>query len=173
MSDSASELPPEQPPVTGPGLLRVSLRPSIWRRADLERRRELELLLHEMQTASGFDLQIPAPSDGWEIRLGLTAEHLIVALVDGQGLPFDNRSIMLEPLRGIIRTYLSLIARMGGSISSHSMGHFEALDMARRATHNEASQRVQEALEGMLQVDLEAARRLFTILCLVYDTPSR
>lgn len=158
---------------TLPGLLRVTLRPSIWRRADTERRRELELLLHELQNTSQFELQVPAPSDGWEIRLGLTAEHLIVALVDGQGLPFDNRSVALEPLRGIIRTYLSLIARMGGSISSHSMGHFEALDMARRTTHNEASLRVQEALEGMLALDLETARRLFTVLCLVYDTPSR
>lgn len=158
---------------TSPGLLRVTLRPSIWRRADLERRRDLELLLQELQMSSQFVLLESVPEGGWEIRLGLTAEHMIVALVDAQGLPFANRSIALEPMRGIIRSYLSLIERMGGSIASHGIGQFEALDMARRATHNEASQRISEALDGMLQVDLETARRIFTILCLVYDTPAR
>lgn len=155
------------------GLLRVTLRPSIWRRADETLRRELELLLHELNTTSYFVLQVPPPPGGFELRLGLTSEHLIVAIMDTQGLPFASRSIALEPLRSIIRSYLKLIARMGGSISSHaSVTHFEALDMARRATHNEASEQIQGVLEGLLEVDLETARRLFTVLCLVYDFPT-
>lgn len=155
-------------------LLRVTLRPSIWRRADEALRRELELLLHELNTSSHFVLQVPPPAGGFELRLGLTGEHLIVAIMDVQGLPYASRSIPLEPLRSIIRSYLKLIARMGGSISSHaSVTHFEALDMARRATHNEASEQIQRVLDGMLKVDLETARRLFTILCLVYDFPAR
>lgn len=150
----------------------ISIRPSIWRRANNLQRQELELLINEMNKSSEFILETE-PIDGtWSIRLGLTSDSLIIAIVDEKNHTHKNHSLLLEPIRKNITTYLSLIKKMGDNISGHNMTHLEALDMARRATHNEASKLVQSYLEGFLLIDIETARRLFTVICIVYDTPA-
>ena len=40
----------------------------------------------------------------------------------------------------------------------------EAIDMARRGIHNEGARVLQERLEGKAEIDLDTARRLFTLI---------
>ena len=152
----------------------VQLRPSIWRRANASQRRDLKLIVHELSTTSEFKLAHGLDDEmEWGIRLGLGPEAFIVTLVDRDGRTLRILPIPLGPLRSLICDYLSIIRRMGDAIGAHGMTHLEALDMARRSAHNEASERIREALQDVLLVDAETARRLFTVLCLVYDTPAR
>ena len=44
----------------------------------------------------------------------------------------------------------------------------EAIDMARRGIHNEGARVLQERLEGKADVDLDTARRLFTLICVLH-----
>ena len=41
----------------------------------------------------------------------------------------------------------------------------EAIDMARRGIHNEGARTLQERLEGKAELDIDTARRLFTLIC--------
>ena len=44
----------------------------------------------------------------------------------------------------------------------------EALDMGRRAVHNEGSELLRERLAGKIEIDLDTARRLFTLICVLH-----
>ncbi|MGO9807405.1 MAG: UPF0262 family protein, partial [Rhodomicrobium sp.] len=44
----------------------------------------------------------------------------------------------------------------------------EALDMGRRALHDEGSKLVLERLQGKVNMDVPTSRRLFTLLCALH-----
>jgi uncharacterized protein (UPF0262 family) len=44
----------------------------------------------------------------------------------------------------------------------------EAIDMARRGIHNEGARVLQERLSGKAEVDVDTARRLFTLICVLH-----
>ena len=44
----------------------------------------------------------------------------------------------------------------------------EAIDMGRRALHDEGSQLLMERLKNKVTVDFETARRLFTLICVLH-----
>ena len=44
----------------------------------------------------------------------------------------------------------------------------EAIDMGRRAIHNDGSRILMERLKGKVTVDLDTARRLFTLICVLH-----
>jgi uncharacterized protein (UPF0262 family) len=48
---------------------------------------------------------------------------------------------------------------------SAPQSRIEAIDMGRRALHNEGSELLQERLAEKLEIDFDTARRLFTLLC--------
>ena len=45
---------------------------------------------------------------------------------------------------------------------------FTAIDMARRGIHNEGARVLQERLEGKAELDIDTARRLFTLVCVLH-----
>ena len=44
----------------------------------------------------------------------------------------------------------------------------EAVDMARRAVHNEAAELLIERLADKIEMDFDSARRLFTLICALH-----
>jgi uncharacterized protein (UPF0262 family) len=44
----------------------------------------------------------------------------------------------------------------------------EAVDMARRALHNEGAELLTERLKDKIEIDFETARRLFTLICVLH-----
>jgi uncharacterized protein (UPF0262 family) len=44
----------------------------------------------------------------------------------------------------------------------------ETIDMARRGIHMEGSRVLQERLEGKAEIDIDTARRLFTLICVLH-----
>ena len=44
----------------------------------------------------------------------------------------------------------------------------EAIDMGRRAIHNDGSHILMERLKDKVKVDLDTARRLFTLICVLH-----
>ena len=44
----------------------------------------------------------------------------------------------------------------------------EAIDMGRRGIHNEGSRVLLERLDGKVETDIDTARRLFTLICVLH-----
>ena len=54
------------------------------------------------------------------------------------------------------------------AIRTASPSRIEAIDMGRRALHNEGSEVLRERLDGKVALDFDTARRLFTLICVLH-----
>jgi len=102
----------------------------------------------------------------FSLRLSLVENRLVL---DVAGPGYDRRHILsLTPLRGVIRDYFMICESYYQAIRHATPQQIEALDMGRRALHNEASQLLLGRLKGKIDTDLDTARRLFTLICALH-----
>jgi uncharacterized protein (UPF0262 family) len=99
--------------------------------------------------------------------------HLILANLENR-LVFDVRDaaqnnivafgLSLTPFRRIIKDYLDICESYYDAIRNANPAQIETIDMARRGLHNEGSEILMERLKGKADMDLDTARRLFTLV---------
>ena len=101
--------------------------------------------------------------------------HLTIALIDNRlaldivGPGFQRRHLLsLSPFRGLIKDYFMVCESYYEAIRNATPQQIEALDMGRRALHDEGSALLQRRLEGKVETDLDTARRLFTLICALH-----
>lgn len=76
-------------------------------------------------------------------------------------------TVALGPLRGVIKDYFLMCDSYYEAITHASPARIEAIDMGRRGIHNEGSLLLLEQVSGFAETDLETARRLFTLICVL------
>ena len=70
----------------------------------------------------------------------------------------------LGPFRRIIRDYNQVCMSYYDAIRTRSPSQIQAIDMGRRALHNEGADVLQERLINYVKIDVQTARRLFTLV---------
>jgi uncharacterized protein (UPF0262 family) len=97
---------------------------------------------------------------------------LHIALIDNRlalditGTSYQRRHLLsLSPLRGVVRDYRMVCESYYDAIRNATPQKIEALDMGRRGLHNEGSALLRRRLAGKVEIDLDTARRLFTLIC--------
>ncbi|AYM80055.1 uncharacterized protein (UPF0262 family) [Agrobacterium tumefaciens] len=103
--------------------------------------------------------------------------RLHISLVDAK-LVFSIRTedeknvaihiLSLTPFRRIIKDYFLICESYYEAIRSSTPSQIEAIDMGRRGIHNDGSQTLMDRLSGKIKVDFDTARRLFTLVCVLY-----
>lgn len=86
----------------------------------------------------------------------------------GDGEPMQTIGLSLGPFRRVIKDYFTLCDSYYAAIRQASPSQIEAIDMGRRSLHNEASELLTERLAGKVELDLDTARRLFTLICALH-----
>jgi uncharacterized protein (UPF0262 family) len=86
----------------------------------------------------------------------------------GDGEPLLLIGLSLNPFRRVIKDYFTLCDSYYAAIRQASPSQIEAIDMGRRALHNEGSELLMERLAGKVSFDLDTARRLFTLMCALH-----
>lgn len=133
---------------------------------------------HERQVAI-FDLleencfqPEDAPDGPYELMLSVVDGRLAfdfgTAAVDGRRAYEKRHLLSLTPFRPLIRDYFLHCDSYYAAIRNASPAQIEVLDMGRRALHNQGSELLMERLQGKVRVDLDTARRLFTLICALY-----
>ena len=74
----------------------------------------------------------------------------------------------LTPLRRIVKYYYLICDSYYQAIRTATPDKIEAIDMGRRAIHNDGSQILLERLKGKVALDNDTARRLFTLICVLH-----
>ena len=103
--------------------------------------------------------------------------HLFLAIRDRR-LVFDIRTeddqvaaefhLSLGPFRQVVKDYFQICASYFDAVKKLPPRQIEAIDMARRGIHNEGARVLQERLEGKADLDIDTARRLFTLICVLH-----
>lgn len=84
-----------------------------------------------------------------------------------QDLPYLVLS--LKPYKRLIKDYFLIVTSYNEAIKGANPSRIEAIDMGRRGLHNEGAELLMERLSDKVKLDLETARRLFTLICVLHS----
>jgi uncharacterized protein (UPF0262 family) len=127
---------------------------------------EREVAIYDLLEKNSFR---PEGSEGgpYHLTLGLEARRLVLDLTLEDGAPHRKLVLSLTPLRRVIKDYFLVCENYYRAIRTAPPSQIEALDMARRGLHDEGARELQARLIGKVETDLDTARRLFTLLCVL------
>ncbi|MBO0904079.1 UPF0262 family protein [Jiella sonneratiae] len=103
----------------------------------------------------------------FKLKLSLLDKRLVFDIRDETGQTLVTHILSLTPFRKVIRDYFMICDSYYEAIRSATPQQIEAIDMGRRGIHNDGSQTLMERLKGKIDVDLDTARRLFTLICVL------
>ena len=128
---------------------------------------EREVAISDLLEKNYFRIE-SSPGGPYHLTLGVAENRLVmdVALEDGE--PHGRVMLSLTPLRGVIRDYFLVCENYYKAIRTSPPQQIEALDMGRRALHDEGSTLLKKRLEGKIETDFDTARRLFTLICVLH-----
>ena len=89
-------------------------------------------------------------------------------LSDTADTPQRQIALALKPFRMLIKDYFLVCENYFDAIKASSPSQIEAIDMGRRALHNEGAQMLKERLADQVEIDRDTARRLFTLVCVLH-----
>ncbi|MSP21090.1 MAG: UPF0262 family protein [Alphaproteobacteria bacterium] len=104
----------------------------------------------------------------YRVRLGVEDSSLVLDVTDESDAIVCRIMLALSPFRRIIKDYFVICDSYYDAIKTATSARIEAIDMGRRGLHNEAAELLIERLEGKVDLDLDTARRLFTLLCVLH-----
>lgn len=108
------------------------------------------------------------PGGPYHLKLSLMDQKLVLSVTTEAGEPVITHILSLTPFRRIIKDYFMICESYYQAIRSSTPSQIEAIDMGRRGIHNEGSQTLQDRLSGKISLDFDTARRLFTLVCVLY-----
>jgi uncharacterized protein (UPF0262 family) len=127
---------------------------------------EREVAIFDLLEKNSFRLE---GSEGGPYRLHLSLEEtrlvLDVSLEDGTN--HGRVMLSLTPLRKVVKDYFLICENYYKAIRTAPPYQIEALDMARKAHHDEGATELQKRLAGKIETDFDTARRLFTLVCVL------
>jgi uncharacterized protein (UPF0262 family) len=104
----------------------------------------------------------------FHLRLGIEENRLVVDIRDAGDGPVERVLLPLLPFRKIVKDYFLVCGSYYTAVRTQDPSRIEAIDMGRRALHDEGSELLRERLAERVAVDFATARRLFTLLCVLH-----
>jgi uncharacterized protein (UPF0262 family)/protein-tyrosine-phosphatase len=108
----------------------------------------------------------------YEVHLGVAENRLVLDIRHADGKPVTIFGLSLTPFRRVIRDYAMICDSYYAAIGIQSLTQVEAIDMGRRAIHNEGAELLIQRLEGKVDIDHNTARRLFTLIYVLQTSGS-
>jgi uncharacterized protein (UPF0262 family) len=104
----------------------------------------------------------------FHLHLGLEENRLILDIRNSAEDPLERVVLPMSPFRSIVKDYFLICESYYNAIRTATPSRIEAIDMGRRALHNEGSEVLRERLAERVRIDLGTARRLFTLVCVLH-----
>lgn len=104
----------------------------------------------------------------YTLQLGISGNRLVFDIRLTDGTPVIAHMLSLVPFHRIVKDYFVVCDSYYAAIRTATPDRIEALDMARRALHDDGSQLVVDRLKRKVDVDFDTARRLFTLITVLY-----
>jgi uncharacterized protein (UPF0262 family) len=133
--------------------------------ADVEHEREVAI--YDLLEQNSF---APVGDNGgpYALHLKIDGTRLVFDIRRADGKPVIAHLFSLSPLRRIVKDYYMICDSYYQAIRTATPDKIEALDMGRRGVHNDGSRILMERLKDKVSVDMDTARRLFTLICVLH-----
>ncbi len=158
--------PPEDAP-TG-RLIEVVLDEASIGRTTPEVDHERQVAIFDLLESNVFEL-VEGPQGPYQLLLAIAEQRLVFSLRrQGESEACAVFLLSLSPFRRVVKDYFMVCESYFEAIKTAPPSRIEALDMGRRALHDEGSKLLMERLDGKVRLDFDTARRLFTLLCALH-----
>ncbi len=128
---------------------------------------ERQVAIYDLVEENLFEPVGRGPGD-YALRLSMVDRKLVLEVSTPAGEPVVTHILSLTPFRRVVKDYFLICDSYYKAIRTASPAQIEAIDMGRRGLHNEGSRLLEERLDGKIVLDHDTARRLFTLVSVLY-----
>jgi uncharacterized protein (UPF0262 family) len=115
------------------------------------------------------DFHLVGSEEGpYKLHLGIFEQRLVFDVRSADERKLRDIVLSLTAFRKVVKDYFLVCESYYDAIKKRGPSQIEALDMGRRGLHNEGSELLRERLAGKIEIDLDTARRLFTLICALH-----
>ncbi|MEM8985422.1 MAG: UPF0262 family protein [Pseudomonadota bacterium] len=157
-TDGGSEARPED------CIVKIELDERSMARASADIEHERKVAIYDLLEDNSFS-PVGASGGPYALYLSIAENRLVFDIRLEDDAPLGKIMLSLTPFRKIIKDYFLLCESYYDAIRNAAPAQIETIDMARRGLHNEGSEILRERLDGKVVLDLNTARRLFTLIC--------
>ncbi len=150
-------------------LVRVTLGDAGTAHGTAELARERQLAVQDLVECNRFRPERADPGGPYAAEIALQDERLCFRITPaGRAAEPVCVTVPVADLTGLVRDYHAICQSYHDALQRSPVSRIEAIDMGRRALHDEAAGLLEECLRGKIRTDFETARRLFTLLSVLY-----
>lgn len=128
---------------------------------------ERKVAIYDLLDANSFS-PIGDHDGPYHLHLSIAETRLVFDIQDAEKRPLGKIILAMSPFRSLIRDYLAVCTTYYAAIKTSTPQKIEAIDMGRRGLHNQGSELLIERLQGKIALDFDTARRLFTLICVLF-----
>ena len=135
---------------------------------DQERRVAIFDLLEDNSFALPKRADRETPEGPFRLLLAIREKRLVFDIATEDAQPAAEFHLSLGPFRQTVKDYFQICESYFEAVKTLPPSQIETIDMARRGIHNEGARILQERLKDKADVDIDTARRLFTLICVLH-----
>jgi uncharacterized protein (UPF0262 family) len=102
------------------------------------------------------------------LHLAVVSNRLVFDVRAADESAVVTHHLSLTPLKRLVKDYFMICDSYYQAIRAATPSQIEAIDMGRRALHNEGSELLIERLKNKIRLDLDTARHLFTLITVLH-----
>jgi uncharacterized protein (UPF0262 family) len=133
-------------------------------RANANTEHEREVAIFDILDGNAFRIE-DLDQGPYKLHLSVVEDRLQMNIVpekDGAAL---EQAVALTPLKRIMKDYFMVCESYYEAVRTAPPARIQAIDVSRRALHDEGSSLLRDKLLPKVIVDEDTARRLFTLVC--------
>lgn len=158
----------EPPAPSSSRLIEIKLDEASIGRSAPEVDHERQVAIFDLLEENVFEL-LDGTEGPYKLVVATAEQRLVFAVTAGDAAePCATFLLSLNPFRRVVKDYFMVCDNYFEAIKSAPPSRIEALDMGRRALHDEGSKLLMERLEGKVRMDMPTSRRLFTLMCALH-----
>ncbi|MDP6788369.1 MAG: UPF0262 family protein [Rhodospirillales bacterium] len=123
--------------------------------------------IHDLAEDNHFVLA-DGPKGPYELCLGIVETRLVFDVRSPRQERLAKFALPLDPFRKIMRDYIVVYDSYFCAIKTLTASQIETIDVGRRSLHDEGAQALRDSLSDQAEIDLDTARRLFTLICALH-----
>ncbi len=104
----------------------------------------------------------------YKLHLSTAEDRLQMAIANENGEPVAQHVVPMTPLKRIMKDYFMVCETYYAAVRTAPPAKIQAIDVNRRALHDEGSSVLKDKLLPKITVDADTARRLFTLVCALH-----
>jgi uncharacterized protein (UPF0262 family) len=148
-------------------LVKVTLDENSIGRASADVEHERAVAIYDLLEHNSF---VPIGHDGgpYWLHIAVVSNRLVFEVRTADESAVVTHHLSLTPLKRIVKDYFMICDSYYAAIRTSTPSQIEAIDMGRRALHNEGSELLMERLKNKIRVDFDTARHLFTLVTVLH-----